>query len=314
MKKISIVIPTYNEVENIEYGYNRVLSVINECTDYKWEILYIDNFSTDGTRALLKGLATKDSRVKVILNAVNVGWSKSSFYGILNTTGDAVVLLAADMQEPPELISKFLEKYEEGNRIVIGKKTTSQENRIKYLIRKIYYWLLRKTSEIDHIDQFMGFGLYDKSFVDVLRKLDDPMPYLRGMVAELGGERAEIEYEQENRKKGKTHFNFWGMYDLAMLGITSYTKVIMRFCTIIGCFVGIVCVGIAIITFFLKIFNVVDFVTGMAALIVSNFFLGALTLFFIGLLGEYIININCRVMNRPLVIEEQRIGFDEEDA
>lgn len=310
MKKLSVVIPTYNEIENIEDGYLRVKGVLESIPDYDYEILFIDNFSIDGTRVKLRELAQRDCKVKVILNAVNVGWSRSSFYGILNASGDAVVLLSADMQEPPEVIPRFVEEYNAGNKIVIGVKSKSKENPLKYAVRKVFYKLLKKTAEIEHIEQFMGFGLYDKKFVDVLRKLDDPIPYLRGIVAELGGERKEIEYVQEERKKGKTHFNFWGMYDLAMLGITSYTKIILRYATILGAFVGMASLIVAVVTFFLKIFNIIDYQVGIAAILVSVLFLGAMILFFIGLLGEYVLNINTRVMKRPLVIEEERLNFD----
>ena len=308
--KITIVIPTYNEVDNIESGYERLRKVTDACQEYSWEYLYIDNLSTDGTRAKLRALAVADKNVKVIFNAVNVGWSRSSFYGLMNATGDAAILLSADMQEPPEVIPRFLEQYKKGYRIVIGKKTRSKENPLKYFVRKIYYGILHKMAEIEHIDQFMGFGLYDRQFLDVLRKLEDPIPYLRGMVAELGGERAEIEYTQETRKHGKTHFNFWGMYDLAMLGITSYTKVMMRVCTLIGMVIGTVSTILAIITAFLKIFRIVDYPNGVAAIIVAVMILGSMILFFVGLLGEYVLSINQRVMKRPLVVEETRLNFD----
>lgn len=311
MKKISAVIPTYNEKENIIDGYKRVKKVFEGMQEYDYEIVYIDNCSTDGTRDTLRVLADKDEHVKVILNAVNVGWSRSSFWGLVSATGDAVVLLAADMQEPPEMILKFAEKWEEGYRIVVGIKSKSKENPLKYAVRQMYYKLLKKIAEIDHIEQFMGFGMYDKSFMDVLRKLDDPLPYLRGMVAELGGERYEMEYTQEARKKGKTHFNFWGMYDLAMLGITSYSKVLIRISTIIGFAVSAISLIIAIVTFILKVSGVIDYPIGTAAISISVFFFGAVILFFVGLLGEYILNLNIRIMNRPLVIEEERLNFDE---
>ena len=168
---------------------------------------------------------------------------------------------------------------------------------------------LKKIADIDHIEQFMGFGLYDRQFIEVLSRLDDPMPYLRGMVAELGGRRAEIEYEQDVRKKGKTHFNFWGMYDLAMLGITSYSKILLRISTLIGVVVGILSIVVAFVTFILKVFKIIEYPIGIAAISVAIFFFGATILFFLGIIGEYILNINIRVMNRPLVIEDERINF-----
>lgn len=309
MKKISVVIPTFNEYENIEDGYSRVKNILERLNNYLYEILFIDNFSNDGTRDKLRILAQKDPNVKVILNAQNFGWMKSSFYGMISATGDCVVLLAADMQEPPEMIPEFVREWEEGYSVVIGIKSKSKENPIKYAARKIYYKTLKRIAEVDHIEQFMGFGLYDQSFLSVLRKLDDPMPYLRGMVAEFAGSRKEIEYTQEKRKKGKTHFSFMKMYDLAMLGITSYSKVLLRLATLMGFAIGCISLVIAIITFVLKIFHIIDYPIGIAAISVAVFTFGSLNLFFIGLAGEYILNINTRVMKRPLVVEEERINF-----
>ncbi len=313
MKTITIVIPTYNEIENIGHCYTRIKSITDQLHCYNWEYLFIDNFSNDGTRNELRKIAKQDSNVKVILNAVNVGWSRSSFYGLINAQGDAAILLSADLQEPPEVIPQFLDQYEKGYRVVIGRKTKSRENPIMYVIRGLYYKLIHGMADIEHIDQFMGFGLYDRTFLNTLAKLNDPMPYLRGMVAELSGERAEVEYTQEKRKRGKTHFRFWGMYDLAMLGITSYTKILMRLCTVIGACTGVISILIALVTVILKIFKVVDYSNGMAAVIVAVMVIGSMILFFIGLMGEYVISINTRVMNRPLVIEEDRINFDKEE-
>lgn len=309
MKKISVVIPTFNEYENIEDGYVRVKNVLEKIENHLYEILFIDNFSTDGTRDKLRILAHKDSNVKVILNAQNFGWMRSSFYGMISATGDCVVLLAADMQEPPELIPEFVQEWENGYPVVIGIKSKSKENPLKYALRQIYYKTLKKIADVDHIEQFMGFGLYDRSFMDVLRQLDDPMPYLRGMVAEFAGSRKEIEYTQEKRKKGKTHFSFMKMYDLAMLGITSYSKILLRVATLMGFAIGCISMLIAIATFILKVFHIIDYPIGIAAISIAVFVFGSLNLFFIGLAGEYILNINTRVMNRPLVVEEERINF-----
>jgi len=309
MKKISIVIPTFNEYENIEDGYLRVKKILEGLTGYLYEILFIDNYSSDGTRDKLRILAQKDSNVKVILNAQNFGWMRSSFYGMISVTGDCVILLAADMQETPELIPEFIKGWEEGFSVVIGIKSKSKENPIKYAVREIYYKTLQKIADVDHIEQFMGFGLYDQSFLNVLRKLDDPMPYLRGMVAEFAGRRKEIEYTQEKRKKGKTHFSFMKMYDLAMFGITSYSKVLLRIATLMGFAIGCISLLISVVTFILKAFHIIDYPIGIAAISVAVFTFGSLNLFFIGLAGEYILNINTRVMNRPLVVEEERINF-----
>lgn len=315
MKKISAVIPTFNEEENIKDSYLRVKTIFEEqLKRYDYEILFIDNFSTDNTRYLLKELSKQDKHVKVILNAKNFGWSKSSYYGLTQVTGDCAVLLAADMQEPPEKMIEFIEEWEKGFRIVIGIKKKSKENPIKYFLRGCYYKILKLIAEIDHIEQFMGFGLYDREFLNVLADLKDPLPYLRGIVAELGFDRKEILYTQEKRKKGKTHFNFFKMYDLLMLGITSYTKVLLRLATIVGSGISCISLIIAVYTLINKLLHWDSYTFGMAAVVVGIFFLGSLQLFFIGLVGEYILNINVRVMARPLVVEEERINFDQENT
>lgn len=310
--KISIVIPTYNEKENIMDGYIRVKSIMeSKLKKYLYEILFIDNCSNDGTRELLRVLASKDENVKVILNGNNFGWMRSSFYGIINTTGDCVVLLAADMQEPPEKIVDFVREWETGYKIVIGIKNQSKENHIKYFLRSCYYKFINSIAEINHINQFMGFGLYDKDFIDILKTLDDPIPYFRGIVAELGYKIKKIHYTQEDRKRGKTHFNFFQVYDLAMLGITSYSKVLMRLATLLGFFISGGAIFIAIITLILKIFHIINYPTGIAAISIGVFALSGVNIFFTGLVGEYCLSINSRIMKRPLVVEEERINFIE---
>lgn len=313
MKTISAVIPTYNEHDNIIDSYNRVKKVFEEqLINYNYEILFIDNCSTDGTRDLLKILASKDPCVKVILNGRNFGWTRSSFYGIINTTGDCTVLLAADMQEPPEKMIEFVQEWEKGYKVVIGIKNKSKENKLMYFWRNCYYKFINSIAEVEHIKQFMGFGLYDRSFVGVLRNLDDPMPYFRGIVSELGFKMKQIEYVQEKRKKGKTHFNFFKIYDLAMLGITSYSKVVMNMATIFGFMLSFLSIIVAIVTLLLKAFHVIEYPIGIAAISIGVFALGGINLFFVGFLGEYILNINVRTMRRPLVVEEKRLNFDVE--
>ena len=277
---------------------------------YQMEILFIDNYSTDQTRELILKLANSDKRVKAIFNARNFGFTRSTFYGLTQATGDCAILLFADMQDPPEVIAQFVQEWESGYKIVIGVKKKSKENPLMFLVRKVYYSLIKKISEIDHIEQYDGFGLYDKSFIEVLRKLDDPLPYLRGMVAELGYKRKNIIYTQEKRKQGKSKFNFLKLYDLAMLGITSYSKILLRVSTLIGFAVAIASMIVAIFTFVYKIFHWDTYPVGNAAISIGVFFFGAVQLFFIGLLGEYVLGINTRVLHRPLVIEEERINFD----
>ncbi len=310
MKTITIVVPTYNEEANIQSIYDRVQEVFAaSLSDYGMQLLFIDNDSQDGTRALIRGLAKKDERVQAIFNATNFGFSKSCFHGLSQAEGDCAVLMFADMQDPPEVIPEMVRKWEEGYKIVLGIKSKSRENRLMYLIRSVYYGILEKISETEHIRQYDGFGLYDAAFVEQLRKLRDPMPYLRGLVAEIGYRHAEVEYTQELRKAGKSTFSLMKYYDVAMLGITSSSKIVMRMATFLGMGLGVVCMIVAIITFILKLCNWQYFNAGTAAIIVGIFFIGAVQLFFLGFLGEYILNINVRTMNHPIVLEEERINL-----
>ena len=310
MKTITIVVPTYNEEANIQSIYDRVQEVFAaSLSDYGMQLLFIDNDSQDGTRALIRGLAEKDERVQAIFNATNFGFSKSCFHGLSQAEGDCAVLMFADMQDPPEVIPEMVRKWEEGYKIVLGIKSKSRENRLMYLIRSVYYGILEKISETEHIRQYDGFGLYDAAFVKQLRKLRDPMPYLRGLVAEIGYPHAEVEYTQELRKAGKSTFSLMKYYDVAMLGITSSSKIVMRMATFLGMGLGVVCMIVAIITFILKLCNWQYFNAGTAAIIVGIFFIGAVQLFFLGFLGEYILNINVRTMNHPIVLEEERINL-----
>lgn len=310
MKTISVVVPTYNEEANIEAIYQRVKDLfITSLTAYKMELLFIDNNSQDRTRDIINKLAETDSRVQAIYNATNFGFSRSTFYGLSQAEGDCAVLLYADMQDPPEIIPLFVEKWESGYKIVTGIKSKSKENKIMYALRNTYYRFLEKVSESEHIKQFDGFGLYDASFIIELRHMEDSLPYLRGIIGEIGFQRAEVEYEQEIRKNGKSHFNFMKCYDVAMLGITSSTKAIMRMATFLGMALSACCLIIAIITFILKITHWNYFDVGTAAVIVGIFFVGGVQIFFLGFLGEYIANINIRVMKHPIVVEEKRINM-----
>ena len=235
MKKISILVACFNEVENVKPLSESIKNVFQkQLPSYDYEIVFIDNYSTDGTRDLLEEMCKNDAHIKTIFNAKNFGHIRSPYYGLLQTSGDCTISLCADFQDPPELIPQFVKEWENGYKIVIGVKTNSEENKFMYAIRSAYYKLIKKISDVDQIEHFTGFGLYDKSFIEVLRELDDQMNYMRGIVAELGPERKEIPYEQPKRKAGKTKNNFYTLYDMAMLGITSYSKVILRLATIIG--------------------------------------------------------------------------------
>ena len=313
MKTISIVVPVYNEQDNIQIAYERIINLfLKELNHYIYEIIFIDNYSTDNTRMIISDICSKDGNVKAIFNARNFGFIRSSFYGLLQTNGDCTVLIFADMQDPPELICDFVRNWENGYKIVVGIKNKSKENHLMYFIRSFYYKLIKSMADVEHIEQFTGFGLYDKDFIQVLRNLDDPLPYLRGIVAELGYQRKDIYYEQHKRERGKSSFNYLKLYDLAMLGITSYTKVIMRLATIFGFIFSAISFVIALITLVMKLIFWDKYPIGTAAILTGIFLIGSVQVFFIGFLGEYMLNINTRVMKRPLVVEEKRINFDGE--
>ncbi len=310
MKTVSILVPTYNEEENVLPLADAVRKVFSDkLPDYKYELVFIDNDSADKTRELIRNMCSEDKGIKAIFNAKNFGQFNSPYYGLLQTTGDCVVLLCADFQDPVDMIADFVKEWENGYKIVIGKKTSSRENKLMYFLRSVYYKMIRKMSEVEQIEHFTGFGLYDREFIEVLRDLKDPTPFLRGIVAELGWKRKEIPYEQQKRRAGKTSNNFYKLYDAAMLSFTSYTKVGLRLATFFGFFVAGLSFLAAIFYFIIKIINWNDYNMGTASIAIGLFFLGAVQLIFIGLVGEYILSMNQRIMNRPLVIEEERINF-----
>ena len=310
-KKVSIMVPCYNEEENVVPISEALVAQMEALPRYDYEILFIDNCSTDNTRPLLRQICARNKRIKAIFNVKNFGQFNSPYYGMLQSTGDCVISICADFQDPVEMIPTFLKYWEEGYQIVHGVKTSSQESSIMYRLRSIYYKLIKKYSSVEQIEHFTGFGLYDRSFIDVLRNLKDPTPFIRGIVAELGGKRKEIPYEQPRRRAGKTHNNWYTLYDAAMLSFTSYTKIGLRMATFIGAGVAIVSLLIAFVYLILKLGNWNNFVAGTAPIVVGMFFLGAVQLIFLGIIGEYILSINQRVMNRPLVVEQERINFDD---
>lgn len=313
MSTVTVVIPTFNEELNIVSAYERIKALFEtQLTKYDFQLLYIDNDSKDKSRELISGLCNKDKRVQAIFNNTNFGFSKSSFYGLSQAEGDCAVLMYADMQDPPEVIPQFLEKWEEGYKVVVGIKSKSKENPLMYMIRGVYYKLLEKMSDVEHIKQFDGFGLYDSSFIEELRKLEDPLPYLRGIVAEIGPQRAYVEYTQDVRKHGKSSFSFMKYYDVAMLGITSSTKAVMRMATFLGMILSFCCVLIALVTLILKLVYWDYYSVGTAAVIIGIFFVGGIQIFFLGFVGEYIVNINQRTMRHPVVVEKERINMKRE--
>ena len=313
MSRISILVPCFNEEENVVPMSQALTSLMrDQLAEYDYEIVFIDNHSVDRTRLLIEEVCRTDKHIKAIFNSRNFGQFNSPYYGILQCTGDCVIVICADFQDPVDLIPRFVEEWEKGYKIVCGIKTASRENKIMRLMRTCYYRLIRKMSSTEQIEHFTGFGLYDRSFVEVLRSLNDPTPFLRGIVAELGFSRKDIPYEQAKRRAGKTHNNFFTLYDAAMLSFTSYTKIGLRMASFLGMIIACISVIIGVVYLILKLCHWHQFPMGSAPALIGMFFLGAVQLFFIGFLGEYILNINTRVMNRPLVIEEKRINFETE--
>ena len=310
MKKISVLIPCYNEEENVVPIANAVADEITKSlSNYDYEIIFIDNDSKDNTRPLLREICKHNPKVKAILNAKNFGQFNSPYYGMLQTTGDCTILMCCDFQDPIEMIPQIVSEWEKGAKIVSCIKTSSKENPIMRFFRSCYYKMIKKMSSVDQIEHFTGFGLYDKSFIDVLRNLNDPTPFLRGIVAELGFKRVSIEYTQAKRRAGKTHNNFFTLFDAAMLSFTSYTKVGLHLVTFAGMVLSALSILAALVYLVLKFMYWDRFSAGFAPMIIGLFFLNAIELLFIGFVGEYVMSINTRVMNRPLVIEEERINF-----
>ncbi len=311
-KTISIMIPTYNEEDNVGPLSEAIIKIFeNDLKEYNYEIVFIDNASQDSTREKLSRLCSENEKIKAIFNAKNFGQIRSPFYGMLQTTGDCTISMCADFQDPPAVIKEFVREWEKGYKIVIGIKSKSKESGLMYFLRSCYYKVIKKIADIEHIEHFTGFGLYDRAFIEILKTVEEPIPYLRGMIAELGFKRKEINFEQAKRLHGKTKNNFYSLYDYAMIGITSYSKIVMRMATFLGFAFSAVCLLISLIYFILKLIFWSSFPMGTAPLLIGVFFLGSLQLFFIGFLGEYILSINTRMMKRPLVIEEKRINFKE---
>ena len=310
-KLISVVVPTYNEQENVVPLTDTLVKIFSEeLPEYNYEIIFIDNHSKDNTKALIRQICSENPNVKAIFNARNFGQMRSPVYGFKQAYGDCVVRLNADFQDPPSLIPTFVREWEKGHKIVIGIKEKTEEGFFMAFVRRQYYKFLRKITDIGHIENFTGFGLFDKAFVDVVRNIHDPMPYFRGMVAEFGFEYKTILYQRPNRRAGKSKNNFYTLYDVAMIGITSYSKVMLRLASFLGFTIGGLSFLVALVYFILKLVHWDWFRSGIAPLVIGVFFLGGVQLFFIGLLGEYVLAINLRVLDRPLVVEEERLNFN----
>lgn len=311
MKRISIVTPCYNEEVNVKQIYESIKSIFDELEGYSYEHIFIDNGSVDNTPVILREIASEDPNVKVIFNSRNFGIVRSPYYGLLQATGDAAILIACDFQDPPEMIPQFIRKWTEGYKIVIGVKNKSEEASLMFMIRKLYYKLVNYLSDVHLFINFTGFGLYDQRIIQILREIDDPYPYFRGLISEIGFDVATIPFIQPRRQRGITKNNFYTLYDLAMLGITSHSKIPLRIVTFIGFTLSIVSLFMAFFYLFAKLLFWDRFTVGVATIIIPIFFFASVQLFFIGIIGEYIGAIYTQVLKRPQVVEKERINFDK---
>jgi len=308
-KTISVTTSCFNEEGNIQEWYDRILSVLSKFPDYNYEFIVADNCSTDRSRAILRDIAARDKNFKVILNANNFGWVRSPFNAFIQAKGDAVVTLCSDLQEPPEVIADFIRQWEAGARVVCGVKPQSNENHLMFLTRRFYYRLLANFSDTQQVQNFTGFGLYDRKFVDAVKLFKEPYPYFRGLVSEIGFKRVEVPFTQLKRMHGSRKSSFFSLYDIAMTGFVNHTKLPLR----LAAFTGFVLAGISfLIALGYLVYKVLywkTFSLGLAPLVVGLFFFSAVQLIFIGIIGEYIGAIWTQVKNKPLVIEEERINF-----
>ena len=309
MSFISVVTPCYNEEGNVREVYQRVKAVFEKLPHYRYEHIFCDNDSVDQTVAILRDICKTDANIKVIVNSRNFGHLRSPYHGMLQASGECVFSIVSDLQDPPELMPQFLEKWEEGYKVVVGVKAKTKDSLLMGLCRNSYYWLVGKLGNIDLIPNYTGFGLYDRIIIDEIRKLDDYNPYFRGIIADIGFPICKIAYNQPERKRGVTKNNFYTLYDLALLGITTHSRIPLRVATISGFVMSIFALLISLAYLIAKIilWNKFDF--GMAPEIIGIYFFGSVQLFFIGILGEYIGNIYTQILRRPLVVEKERINF-----
>ncbi len=309
MKFISVVTPCYNEEENVRPLFESVAKVFQALPGYDYEHIFIDNASRDNTVAVLKDIARDHKRLKIIVNTRNFGHIRSPFHGLLQASGDAAILMACDFQDPPELLRDFIAKWEQGYKVAVGIKTAADESRIMFSIRRVYYYLVNRLADIELTKNTTGFGLYDQEVLKTLRKIDDPYPYFRGLISDIGFESAKIEFHQPGRLRGITKNNFYTLYDIALLGITNHSKVPLRIATMAGFFMAAVCLCAAFFYLVAKLLFWNHFTVGVAPILISLFFFSSVQLFFTGIIGEYIGAIHTQVQKRPLVIEKERINF-----
>ncbi|MEO8371330.1 MAG: glycosyltransferase family 2 protein [Candidatus Solibacter sp.] len=312
MKTISIVTGCFNEEANVEELYIRVRNVMAKLGRYRYEHIFIDNHSSDRTVEILKRIAATDTNVRVIVNARNFGHIRSPIHALYQATGDAVIGIVADLQDPPEMVPEFLKGWEEGAYMVLAIKNSSEENRLMFWIRKKYYWLVNRLSSLETFENFTGFGLYDRRVMDIVKSFNDPYPYFRGMIAEIGLPYKTIPYDQPRRIRGITSNNFYSLYDMAMLGITNLSKVPLRLATFIG-FAGAAVSTVSGFAYLIYKLLYWDRLTvGIAPLVIGIFFFGSVQLISVGIIGEYIGSIHTQILKRPLVVEQERVNFEFE--
>jgi glycosyltransferase involved in cell wall biosynthesis len=308
-KFVSVVTPCYNEEGNVEELYRQIKAVFDDLPQYEYEHIYIDNDSQDGTQAILRRLAAEDRNVKVIINIRNFGHLRSPHHAFMEARGEAVIVMVSDLQDPPPLIAEFLQKWEEGYKVVLGQKTETEESSVMYALRTFYYRLVSRLSDVRLLQNVTGFGLYDRVVVEHIRALNDAIPYVRGLVSELGFPVARIAYRQRNRRSGITKNNFYTLYDMAMLGFTSHSKVPLRLATMLGFAMSLVSLFVAIGYGIYKLLYWYSFPVGQAPIVIGLFLFSSVQLFFIGIVGEYIGAIHTQVLKRPLVVEKERLNF-----
>lgn len=317
MKTISIVVPCYNEEKSVHILHDivkKMFSPNGELSHYDYELIYADDFSTDNTREELRKICKSNPKAKAILNAKNFGFNRNVFYALQQGTGDAVFMVFGDLQDPPELLPEFVNLWESGRKLVIGQKLHSDENKFVYKLRSVFYKTMDSFSQVKQIQHFNGYGLYDKIFIDVIKEIDDPNPYLKGIVGEFGMNLEVLQYNQKASARGNSNFNFSKYYDVAMLGITAYTKTFMRIATFVGITVGMAGLLYALFIFVNKIQNWDTYPVGIASIIILLLFLGAIQLCFLGIMGEYILSINTRTLRRPLVVPSEKLNFHEDSS
>jgi glycosyltransferase involved in cell wall biosynthesis len=309
MKHISVMTPCYNEEGNIMNIYQAVKAQFDKLPQYTYEHIFIDNCSTDRSREILRALAQQDKNVKVILNARNFGPNRSGTYGMFQGTGEALICIVCDLQDPPDMIPVFLEKWEEGYKVVMGQKTKSKENPLMFQVRKLYYKIMSALSETEHLENVTGYGLFDKEVLDMIQWMDDPDPYIRGLVTQLGYKYCLVEYTQQQRTSGKSSYNFNKYFDFAITGLTHVSKKPLRIATLLGFAMSGISLVLAVVYLIMKLVHWYDFDMGTAPILIGMFLLGSIQLAFIGVIGEYIGAILTKVTKRPMVVEEERINF-----